>query len=335
MPGSPPAGDIKAISPCTSSALPSTLCKSSIVACALRLIAAFLRRSSKAAGSNSKFLTNHLKWDSIATVFCLQKPLLHGFAFEEVGRLAFGDDLVPEINRNNDTCRVPLLVGNILNAVLIHLPYMPYTRAQITSSLFLKKIIDGHPPSWDSRFRFCHIATPIDRRVSRITGPIDLNDIRIEQIHVPHDQGATGEIVSAFCLHGALCCRAIVVLTAHFDRKNGGAFEKAHACPGADMIRGVRAQGVPVRQMDVESFIICEGPASLDALRILPQRHVNFVASIPRIVPCRRHVHNLPMHQFGLALHFIQIFYGGACFEAHSCSPLPAVLPAPATRDLG
>src|SRR5215813_8876418 len=124
MPGSPPAGDIKTISPCTSSALPSTLCKSSIVACVLRLIAAFLTRASKAAGSNSKFHTTPLKWDSIATVFCLQKSLLHGFPFEEVGRLAFGDDLVPEINRNNDTCRVPLFVGNILNAVLIHMCFL-------------------------------------------------------------------------------------------------------------------------------------------------------------------------------------------------------------------
>src|SRR5262249_12684798 len=101
------------------------------VARVLGLIAAFLRRSSKAAGSNSKFLTNRLKWDLIATVFCLQKSLLHGFAFEEVGRLAFGDDLMPEINRNNDTCRVPLFVGNILNTVLIHMcfPYRPYMRA--------------------------------------------------------------------------------------------------------------------------------------------------------------------------------------------------------------
>ena len=49
----------------------------------------------------------------------------------------------------------------------------------------------------------------------------------------------------------------------------------------------------------------------------------NFSSGNTRVFPCWRHVYNLPVHQFRLALHLVQVLYCGACFGIHHFSPSP------------
>src|SRR5713101_972825 len=77
-------------------------------------------------------------------------------------------------------------------------------------------------------------------------------------------------------------------------------------------------------------------PSLFGASRIVTQVDKNLPTCVPRIIPCRRHVHNLPVHQFRLALHLVQVFYCGACFGTHGCPPSPRVCPIiPARKGFG
>src|SRR5438093_13704874 len=78
-----------------------------------------------------------------------------------------------------------------------------------------KKIIYGHPPLWHRRLRLGHLPTPVERRMVRVAGTIYTNHIGAEQVYIPYDQRATGEVVGAFCLHVPLGCRTVVILTTY------------------------------------------------------------------------------------------------------------------------
>src|SRR5262249_12682207 len=105
--------------------------------------------------------------------------------------------------------------------------------------------------------------------------------------------------------HGAFCCRAIIVLAADFNSEDGSAFEKAHACPGADMVRCIRAKYFPMWQVDMKARAVWVCSSLPCLLGIVLQTHGHLKTSSTRLIPARRHVQDLPVDQFSLALHFV------------------------------
>jgi len=87
--------------------------------------------------------------------------------------------------------------------------------------LSAKQIINGYPPPRYGRFCFCKLTATASCGVIRITRAIDLDRIVAQQIYIPHHLRSTGEVVGSFRRHRLLHRRAVVVLTADFDRKDG------------------------------------------------------------------------------------------------------------------
>ena len=78
----------------------------------------------------------------------------------------------------------------------------------------------------------------------------------------------------------------------------------------------------PMGEVDMEYHAIRLGPSDAGALFIVQELCRNFETRSPWVVSCRRPGHNLPMHQFRLALHLVQVVYRGACFDTHGVPPL-------------
>jgi hypothetical protein len=97
-------------------------------------------------------------------------------------------------------------------------------------------------------------------------------------------------------LYSTFCCRTVVMLTSHLDRKERCPFTEPHASPGASIISGVRAKGFTMRQVNVESYTISKGSSCASALGIGPQAHKNLTTRISWIIPCWRHLDDLTVH---------------------------------------
>src|SRR5947207_3241102 len=82
----------------------------------LRSCSTHQARSSRAAASNSKLRTGFLDGETTLSVFGFQEALLHRFASQQVSRLPFGFDLMPQCDRHNDADRFALGIGNVLDA---------------------------------------------------------------------------------------------------------------------------------------------------------------------------------------------------------------------------
>src|SRR5207248_1214870 len=95
-----------------------------------------------------------------------------------------------------------------------------------------------------------------------------------------------------------------------------------------DMIGSVRAEGFPMGKVDLKACTVRIGPAASGMSRVITQVREDFPSRHTRLIACWRHVHNLPVDQFSLALHFVKIVYCGACFDTHndSSSPVLALL---------
>lgn len=71
-------------------------------------------RSSSAAGSNSKLLSDFVKRDASRSILGLEQAFAHGVALEEVGRFAFRFDFTPNVDRDNHGDGVAAFVGDDL-----------------------------------------------------------------------------------------------------------------------------------------------------------------------------------------------------------------------------
>src|SRR5262247_727570 len=54
---------------------------------------------------------------------------------------------------------------------------------------------------------------------------------------------------------------------------------------------------------------------------VLKQAGINDPSRTTRYPPRWRHQDNLPIHELGLALHFVKILNGRTCFDAHDSAP--------------
>ena len=81
------------------------------------------------------------------------------------------------------------------------------------------------------------------------------------------------------------------------------------------MIGRVWAERFPMGQVYMESHAVPICPPSLGPPRIVSQAARQSHACIARFIACWRHVDNLPVHQFRLALHLVQVLNCGACFR--------------------
>jgi hypothetical protein len=68
-----------------------------------------------------------------------------------------------------------------------------------------------------------------------------------QQVDVPHDLGAGGEVIGSFAAHRFDGGRAVIVLTPHLGCEVGRAFEELHAGRRAGVPRSVGAERLAVR----------------------------------------------------------------------------------------
>lgn len=109
-----------------------------------------------------------------------------------------------------------------------------------------KQCIYGHPPSWYGGLGFCHSPVPVDSGLVRSTGSVHFHDILAQQIHLPYDQCAAGEVIGALLLHSLLGCRPTVILATHLHGKDRGALGKPHLHVGTKVVGRIWAEGFPV-----------------------------------------------------------------------------------------
>src|SRR5262249_32070115 len=134
--------------------------------------------------------------------------------------------------------------------------------------------------------RLSDLAASIDRRMLRIASAIHFDDIRAQQIYIPHDQCPASEVVRTLLGYGTFCCRAVVVLAPYFHRKNRRAFEKIHACPGTNMISCAWTKGFPMRQVYVESGAISIRSSLPSLFGVMQQSRSNFQTRKARVIAC-------------------------------------------------
>src|SRR5262245_36509421 len=130
-------------------------------------------------------------------------------------------------------------------------------------------------------------------------------------------RGAAGEVVGALVLHLLFGCRAVIVLTAYLNGKDGRALAKAHASIRAGIPCRIGTEGLAVRQVDNKTNVIRKCATSTNTLFVMEQACSNPQADSSGPPSCWRHVDNLPMNQLGFPLHFVKIFDGSACLDTH------------------
>src|SRR5215831_10399355 len=130
-----------------------------------------------------------------------------------------------------------------------------------------------------------------------IAGLVGFDHVRAQQVHIPHHLGTASKVVSAPGCHRTFRCRAVVVFTADLDSENWCAFGEAHARPLASMVRGVRAESFPMGKIHLETRPISIRPASSGLSGIGPETRSNFETCKARIIPCWRHLDDLPVDQ--------------------------------------
>src|SRR5260370_24359421 len=79
-----------------------------ILSAILRSWAIHQARSSKAAESNTKLLTDNLEGDALVASEGGEQAFSHGLTLQQVGRLLLGDDLPPEVDGQDHARRLAL-----------------------------------------------------------------------------------------------------------------------------------------------------------------------------------------------------------------------------------
>ena len=75
-------------------------------------------------------------------------------------------------------------------------------------------------------------------------GGVLANDVGAEEIDVPDDEGAGGEVVGDLLGECALGGGAVAVFAANFDREGGGTLNEFHVDSGAGVPGGIGAEGL-------------------------------------------------------------------------------------------
>src|SRR5262249_50755825 len=114
-----------------------------------------------------------------------------------------------------------------------------------------------------------------------------------------------GKVVVTFRFHLPFCCRTIVVLAPYLHRKDWCAFEEIHACPRPYMIGRVWTKGLPMRKVYTESGTVPIHSSSPGVSFVIMQAYDQIHTRPARLIPRWRHVDNLPVYQFRLALRFV------------------------------
>jgi hypothetical protein len=95
--------------------LPSRRCSRAMLRSAfLRFFSTHQARSSNPLGSNSKLFADFVKGDVFLAFFSVQQSFFHRFTFEKIGRLLLGLNLIPQVNGDNDTGNLVVLIGYVL-----------------------------------------------------------------------------------------------------------------------------------------------------------------------------------------------------------------------------
>src|SRR5712691_8718437 len=69
--------------------------------------------------------------------------------------------------------------------------------------------------------------------------------------------------------------------------------------------------------MEASAIRVCPSSAATLCIRLETCRNLETCGT--RLISTWRHLNNLPVDQFRLALHFVQVLYRGACFNTHGC----------------
>src|SRR5262249_7163419 len=169
-----------------------------------------------------------------------------------------------------------------------------------------KKIIYRYAPSWHRWLCLRGLATPVGRRVVGITCPIHFNHILTQQVHVPHNQCATREIIRSLRCHGLICRWAAIVLATYLDRKDRRSFGKPHAHPWTEVVCRIRTKCLSVRQVHTETHAIPIGSSPSGVFCIREETGSKFQKWKPPVLPSRRHLDNPPVHPRLLSLFLMQ-----------------------------
>src|SRR4029450_8994781 len=69
--------------------------------------------------------------------------------------------------------------------------------------------------------------------------------------------------------------------------------------------------------MEAGAIRVCPSSAATPCIRLETRRNLETCGT--RLISTWRHLNNLPIDQFRLAHHFVQVLYRGACFTTHGC----------------
>jgi len=83
------------------------------------------------------------------------------------------------------------------------------------------------------------------------------------------------------------------------------------------VIGRVRAECFPMREMHMEARAISVDSSYPRALFVVVKAYRDIHARSARLIPRWRHQHDLPVYQFRLPFHLVQILNRGAGFCAH------------------
>lgn len=102
------------------------------------------------------------------------------------------------------------------------------TRIQNRVAYSCHDIIYSHGPTRQRRLCFRHISATVNRGILGIIGTVYTNYLIVQDIHIPHYEGACREVIGALGGHCALRqpCRAIIAVAAYFNREYGRAIEE-------------------------------------------------------------------------------------------------------------
>jgi hypothetical protein len=157
--------------------------------------------------------------------------------------------------------------------------------AASTNSAF-EEIVHRHRPSRHGRFGVRDLPASVYPRRLRSARAIDANHLLAQQIDIPDDLRASGEVVGAFDRDLLLGTRRVVSLAPNFDCEYGRALKEPHPGAWAGVVRRVGAERRAMRQIDPERFVVTHGSTLPYTLHVLAQRRKDLVAGITGHVSC-------------------------------------------------
>ena len=129
-------------------------------------------------------------------------------------------------------------------------------RNESFGAALLEEIIYRHRPSGNGWLGFRRFATPINHGPTRLACAIHLDDIVAEQIPIPNDERAGGEIIGEFLSDFLFSFVTVITGASDLRGEDRCAFQKLHAGRLPRVKRGVGAERFTMGKIYFEPCII-------------------------------------------------------------------------------